>query len=506
MGRYSIIESGGQSIALCKKVIQLSVLMVLISALLCCEKQDSTLTPKIDPLLFKTATELTGLIRRGEITSVNLLNLYLSHIQRYNDDINAVVALDMDVARLRAAEADKALAQGQDWGPLHGLPMTVKDVFEVVRMPATSGDPKLKSYIPERNAIAVQRLIDAGAIIFGKTNVPYHGGDFQSYNKVYGTTNNPWDLSRTPGGSSGGSAAALAAGFTPLELGSDIGGSVRFPAHYTGVFGHKTTFGIVPRYGHIPPMPGQVRRHQMPKIPLFVIGPLARSAEDLELALEVLTTSGKAEEGGNRPKLLPPQQQRFSDYRVAVWFTDSSPAAEIDAEVLKTLQKTVEKLRGAGLEIDEKARPDFDLWESLHLWRNIRDQMMAGELPLYERLVARQKKQQAKWAAFFEHYDVLLAPVSLTVAFPHDHKEPLIYRRLAVNGKKRPYSDNLAWTAMAVVSGLPVTVAPVGLSESGLPVGIQIIGARFEDRTTIAFARGLSELVGGFVAPPGYED
>jgi len=492
--------------ALCKKFLQLSVLMVLISALICCEKHDSKPTRKIDPLLFKTATELTGLIRRGEITSLNLLNLYIEHIQRYNDEINAVVALDIDAARSRAVEADKALAQGQDWGLLHGLPMTVKDVFEVVGMPATSGDPKLKNYIPESNALAVQRLIDAGAIIFGKTNVPYHAHDFQSYNKVYGTTNNPWDLSRTPGGSSGGSAAALAAGFTPLELGSDIGGSVRFPAHCTGVFGHKTTFAIVPRYGHIPPMPGQVRRHQMPMIPLFVIGPLARSAEDLELALEVLTTPGRADKSGKRPELLPPRQQRFSDYRVAVWFTDSSPAAEIDAEVLKTLQKTVEKLRGAGLKVDDKARPDFHLWESIHLWENIRDQLMAGELPLYESLAARQKKQQAKWAAFFKHYDVLLAPVSLTVAFPHDHKEPLIYRRLAVNGKKRPYLDNLAWTAMAIVSGLPATVAPAGLSESGLPVGIQIIGARFEDRTTIAFARGLSELVGGFVAPPGYED
>ncbi|MGB5749730.1 MAG: amidase family protein [Desulfobacterales bacterium] len=492
--------------ALCKKIIQLSVLMVLISALICCEKHDSKSAPKIDPLLFKTATELTGLIRRGEITSLNLLNLYLDHIQRYNGEINAVVALDMDAARLRAAEANKALAQGQDWGPLHGLPMTVKDVFEVVGMPATSGDPKLKSYIPERNAIAVQRLIDAGAIIFGKTNVPFHGFDFQSYNKVYGTTNNPWDLSRTPGGSSGGSAAALAAGFTPLELGSDLGGSVRFPAHYTGVFGHKTTFGIIPRYGHVPPMPGQVRPHQMPMIPLFVVGPLARSADDLELALDVLTTPGSTDKSGERPKLLPQRRQKFSDYRVAVWFTDSSPAAEIDAEVLKILQKTVVKLRGAGLEIDDKARPDFHLWESLHLRENIRDQMMAEELPLNESLVAKQKKQQAKWAAFFEHYDVLLAPVSLTVAFPHDHKEPLIYRRLAVNRKKRPYLDNLAWTAMATVSGLPATVAPVGLSESGLPVGIQIIGARFEDRTTIAFARGLSELVGGFVAPPGYED
>jgi len=244
----------------------------------------------------------------------------------------------------------------------------------------------------------------------------------------------------------------------------------------------------------------------MPVVPLFVVGPLARSADDLEMALDVLTTPGSINKSGNRPKLLTPRRRKFSDYRVAVWFTDSSPAAEIDSEVLITLQKAVEKLRGAGLGIDEKARPDFELWESIHLWENIRNQLMAGELPLYENLAAEQKKQQAIWAAFFKSYDVLLAPVSLTVAFPHDHKEPLIYRRLKVNGKNRSYADNLAWTAMAIVSGLPATVAPVGLSESGLPVGIQIIGARLEDRTTIAFARGMSEIVGGFVAPPGYKD
>ncbi|MEJ2448714.1 MAG: amidase family protein, partial [Anaerolineales bacterium] len=219
----------------------------------------------------KSATELASEIRSGEITSLDLLNLYLNRIERYNNEINAVVALDIAAARARAAEADKALAQGKIWGPLHGLPMTVKDVFEVVGMPATSGDPTLKDYIPTRNAIAVQRLIDAGAIIFGKTNVPFHALDIQTYNEIYGTTNNPWDLSRTPGGSSGGSAAALAAGFTSLELGSDIGGSLRNPAHYTGVFGHKPTFGVVPRYGHIPPMPGRVPQHVMPGIPLFVV-------------------------------------------------------------------------------------------------------------------------------------------------------------------------------------------------------------------------------------------
>ncbi len=491
---------------LIKKVLQLGIITILISTLVCCGKYFVKPAQDIEPAHFKSATELTSLIRRGEIKSLDLLNRYLDRIQRYNNDINAVVALDITAARARAAEADQALAQGQDWGPLHGLPMTVKDVFEVVGMPATSGDPVLKDYIPTRNAIAVQRLIDAGAIVFGKTNVPYHAMDFQSYNEIYGTTNNPWDLSRTPGGSSGGSAAALAAGFTSLELGSDIAGSVRFPAHYTGVFGHKTTFGIVPRYGHIPPMPGRVDPNVMPAIPLFVVGPLARSADDLELALGVLTTPGSVAENHNKPELLPPRRQKFKDYRVAAWFTDSDPAAEIDADVLATLKNTVEKLRGAGLDIDEEARPGIDLSKDRQIWLEIYNQMMAGALPLDEMLVERQKKQQAMWAEFFERYDVLLAPVSPTVAFPHDHTGTLLTRNFEVNGQKKPMLHNMVWTYMAVVSGLPATVAPVGLSDSGLPVGIQIIGARFEDRTTIAFARGLSELMGGFAAPPGYEN
>jgi amidase len=489
-----------------KKFLQLSVIFIFIGVLLCCGKSSVQIAHETQPDHFSSAEEMVNAIRQGQITSVELLNLHLDRIQHYNDDINAVVALDVDVARKRAAEADKAIAEGQDWGPLHGLPMTVKDVFEVVGMPATSGDPKLKDYIPNRNAIAVQRLIDAGAIIFGKTNVPFHASDVQTYNEIYGTTNNPWDLSRTPGGSSGGSAAALAAGFTPLELGSDIGGSLRNPAHYTGVFGHKPTFGVVPRYGHIPPMPGRVPPHVMPAIPLFVVGPLARSADDLELALEVLSTPNSMDDSANRPELLPPRKRQFKDYRVAVWFTDSYPPAEIDADVLATLKMTVEKLRDAGLDIYEETRPDIDLLIDGSLWYEIYSQMRAGALPLGEVLVERQKKQQKMWAEFFERYDVLLAPISPTVAFPHDHKRTLLSRTLEINGQEKPMLNYLTWASMAVVSGLPATVAPVGLSDSGLPVGIQIIGAKFEDRTTIAFARGLSALIGGFVAPPGYED
>ena len=493
---------------LIKKGIQLSVSIYLICSLICCEQQDyrSRSIQKIDPLLFKSATELTGAIRRGEILALDLLDLYLNSIELNNDIINAVVALDVDVARARAVEADKSLAQGKTWGPLHGLPMTVKEAFEVVGMPASAGDPELKNHMPDHNAIAVQRLINAGAIIFGKTNVPYRCLDFQSFNKIYGTTNNPWDLTTTPGGSSGGSAAALSAGFTALELGSDLGGSIRIPAHYSGVFGHKPTFGIIPRYGHIAPIPDEISPELMPSIPLGVVGPLARSAEDLELSLLVLTTPGRSDASDRGPNLLPPRKERFKDYRVAVWFTDSSPAAEIDADVLNLLQKTVKKLRVTGLKVDEKARPDLQLWEAIHLRDEIRDEIMAGMLPLNNRLVLRQKEQQSKWVAFFNKYDILLTPVAPTVAFPHNPKEPLTTRRLNINRKKKPYLDNLAWISIATVSGMPATVVPVGLSESGLPVGIQIIGSILEDRTTIAFAKGLSELVGGFKTPPGFID
>jgi len=488
-----------------KALLKLSIIAILISALLGCGRYFYKPAPEIESLRFESATELTQAIRSGEISSVDLLNYYLYRIRRYNDDVNAVVALDVKAARARAQEADKALARGENWGPLHGLPMTVKDVYAVVGMPATSGDPTFKNYIPKRNAIAVQRLIAAGAIVFGKTNVPYHGADIQSYNAIYGTTNNPWDLTRTPGGSSGGAAAALAAGFTPLDLGSDIGGSVRIPAHYTGVFGHKTTFGIVPRYGHIPPLPGLVPEGFMPMIPLFVAGPLARSADDLALALDVLTTPGQGEASADKPKLLPPRRNQFKDYRVAVWLTDPDPAAEIDAEVSAALQKMVEKLRSAGLVVEE-AHPDIPLSVSNALWMEIYNKMMAGALPLPQELVARQKNQQARWAAFFKRYDVLLAPVTPTVAFPHDQEGTLMTRSMVVNGQAKPMIDSLSWTLMAVVSGLPATVAPVGLSDSGLPIGVQIMGDRFEDRTTIDFARGLSELCGGFTPPPGYEE
>ena len=486
-------------------ILQRCATIILIGFVLSCGKVSAQTTRVVDPVYYKSAVELTSAIQRGEITSSELLAIYLQRIERYNGAVNAVVTMDVDAARARAAQADQALARGQVWGPLHGLPMTVKEVFEVVGMPTTAGDSKFKNHMVERNAIAVQHLIDAGAIVFGKTNTSFHARDFQTFNEVYGTTNNPWDLARTPGGSSGGSATALAMGFTPLELGSDLAASLRIPASYTGVYGHKPTFGIVPRYGHIIPIPGIVVTPDMVRSrPLSVTGPMARSAEDLELAMEILITPGKSNEGGDRPELLPPPQKPLRDYRIAVWFTDPCPQAEIDEEVLSVLLKTVNKLREAGVQVNEKARPGIDLEENRQLFLDIVVQMNYGPLP--GELTVRQNKMQAKWAAFFESYDVLLAPVTPTVAFQHIQTQPMYNRTLVINGKNRRYMENLTWTLMAVVSGLPATAAPVGLSDSGLPVGIQIIGARLDDRKTLAFAKSLSKLVGGFRPPPSYTD
>jgi len=485
--------------------LRLCAAIILIGVFFGCGILPPQTARRLDPDCYKSAVELTRAIRQGEMTSSELLDLYLARIKRYNGAVNAVVAMDVDKARARAAQADKALARGEIWGPLHGLPMTVKDAYEVVGMPATAGDLEFKNHMPEHNAIAVQRLIDAGAIVFGKTNMPFHAKDLQTFNKVYGTTNNPWDLTRTPGGSSGGSATALAMGFTPLELGSDIAGSLRIPAHFTGVYAHKPTFGIIPRYGHFPPLPGRVTPASMRLRPLFVAGPMARSADDLKLAMDILTRPGKSDKDGSRPALLPGPKKPLQDYRVAVWFTDPYSEAEVDAQVMPVLLKAVDKLRKAGVPVDETARPGIDLKENLLLFLDIYYQM--AKLPLPGELVSRQKKMQAQWEKFFENYDVLLAPVTPTMAFPHDQTQPKEARELMINGKHRSYmASNFAWTLMAVVSGLPATAAPVGLSDSGLPVGIQIIGASLEDRKTIAFAKSLSKLVGGFVAPPAYRN
>ncbi|MDA8137883.1 MAG: amidase family protein [Desulfobacteraceae bacterium] len=483
-----------------KRVAGFLGLLLVVGSFTACGKDAVKAPQETTPLYYQTAVELTQAIQEKKVTSLELLNIYIDRIQRYNGPINAVVAMDIQGARARAMEADKALARGEIWGPLHGLPMTVKDIFAAVGMPATSGDPKLKDYMPPQNADAVQRLVDAGAIILGKTNLPFHGLDFQSFNEVYGTTNNPWDLKRTPGGSSGGSAAALAAGFTPLELGSDLGGSIRTPSHFCGTFGHKPTWGLVSLQGHIPPMPPGLPRAMAKRIPLMTAGPMARSAEDLELAFEVLVDPEESH------RLLPVRHKKISDYRVAVWLSDPYSYAEIDKDMMEVLLQTAQKLKSAGLAVDLEARPDINFEKIAGgLYYKMTGLLVARKTVFPKELVEEQEKLKAAMAAFFQKYDVLLAPVTATAALAHDHTGDMYHRNITVNGKEKRALNYATWPCIAVAAELPATVAPVGLTPQGLPIGIQIIGARDEDRTTIDFARGLSKIVGGFRIPPGYE-
>ena len=480
---------------------------------------------------FKSATELAAGIRDRETSSRELLEHFLSRIERFNPRLNAVVTLDVERARDRAYRADAALARGELWGPLHGVPITIKDTIETAGLRTTAGFQPLADYVPAANAPSVQRLTDAGAVVFGKTNTPTLAADWQTFNPIFGTTNNPWDTSRTPGGSSGGSAAAIAAGLSGLELGSDIGGSIRVPSHWNGVYGHKPTYGIVPARGHVPAMPGALSEYD-----LSVLGPIARSAADLDLALGLLAGPLADRAVAWRFALPEPRHELLHDFRVAAWLDDAEFA--VDPEVRRALEDTVRALRGAGVRVDERTRPGFTLREALDTYlRLLWPVMMSGSPPeVFDSLLhvaattpaddtsfpvlmaryatlrhrdwiaANEAREQlrAKIAAFFQDYDVLLMPVNQVPAIPHDPSEPLPARRFVIGGAEHEYSELFPWIAIATVTLAPATAAPIGRTRANLPVGLQIVGPYLEDRTPIAFARALAEITPGFEPPPGF--
>jgi amidase len=302
-------------------------------------------------LAFRSAVELAAEIRAKRIGCRELLEHYLTRVERFNPGLNAIVVTQLDTARTRADAADAALAKDELWGPLHGVPMTVKESYDVAGLPTTWGLPALKDTKASGNALAVDRMLGAGAVIFGKTNVPVLLADGQAYNEIYGSTSNPWDLSRTPGGSSGGAAAALAAGLTGLEMGSDIASSVRNPAHFSGVYAHKPTWGICPPRGHA--LGGAVTPTD-----ISVIGPLARSSRDLALALSIMAGPDDIDGAGWRLELPPPRKKRFADYRVAVMLSD--PVSEVDQSVQDQIQNLADFLAKAGATVDDRARPAID--------------------------------------------------------------------------------------------------------------------------------------------------
>jgi amidase len=479
-------------------------------------------------LAFASAGALAGKIRAKEISSRELTDLYVERIEAYDGDINAVVVRDFEGARRAADEADAALARGEVLGPLHGVPMTIKEAYDIEGLPTTWGIPAFAKNIASADAESVRRFKAAGAHFLGKTNVPIQLADFQSYNEIYGTTNNPWNLKRIPGGSSGGSAAALAAGMTALEAGSDIGGSIRNPAHFCGVYGHKPTWNIVPQRGHA--LPGMLASPD-----IAVVGPLARSAEDLALALDLVSGPDELVEAGWKLELPAPRHKKLADFRVALWADDER--APVSAEISARVQAVGDSLAKLGATVSDSARPAFDPSTSHDVYQSMLQGAMSAGIPDAEfsslqghaaaieagdtsanaqmlramvqthRDWVRQNNQRAglrmAWQEFFQDWDLVLCPQSPTVAFPHDHA-PQAARTLDVDGAPQPYFQQVFWAGLVTVAYLPSTVFPTGVSSAGLPIGLQAVGGEYQDRTCIEFSRLMSEEFGGFVPPPGY--
>ena len=483
----------------------------------------------MDDRAFASATELSTEIGDRRVGCVELLDFYLARAKRHNPALNAIVVWQVERARERAQAADAALARGERWGPLHGIPMTVKESFNVVGLPTTFGNPLWKDNVAAENAFLIDRLLQAGAVVFGKTNVPFMLADAQSYNEIYGTTNNPWDPTRSPGGSSGGEAATLAAGLSTLGAGSDIAGSLRNPAHYSGVYGHKPTWGLISTRGHAPP-------GIMTPTDISVVGPMARSAEGLNLALRALAAPDQLQRAAWRIELPPPRHRRLRDFRVAVWA--SSPLCRIDTSVSDVFDRAINAIQRAGAVVDDTARPGIEDEAHHRLFMLllraatasrmrdedfVRQQEIAATLTeddmsdraavargatLMHRAWGTANETRTKlryiWHDFLERFDVLLTPVAATAAFPHSHNPNRDERTVIVNGKAVPYAEQMFFAGLASLSYLPATAAPIGLTRDGLPAGLQIIGSEGEDLTTIEFARLLAAEIGGFVPPPAY--
>ncbi|MGH7023763.1 MAG: amidase family protein [Caulobacteraceae bacterium] len=447
----------------------------------------------IESYATSTATELVAALAARQVSAVELARAAIDRIERVDPPINAVVVRDFERALAAAKSADDALARGER-APLLGLPMTVKEAHNVAGLPTTWGSEAFKDWIAPKDSVGVARLKAAGAIILGKTNVPPFLSDWQSANPVYGRTNHPIDHALTPGGSSGGGAAALAAGMVPLEFGSDIGGSIRVPAAFCGVFGHKPSHDLIPQRGHAPPgLEGA-------GVELGVVGPLARSVADLELALDVLAGPDDDEAVAYRLELPAPRHARLGDYRILI--IDNHPSAALDSEIHAALGVAAQRAEKAGARVARQSDLLPDLAAAFAAYAAILMPIVTRGAPPQPDLASShdwlrsldvQWAFRRQWAALFREFDVVLTPAFGVVAFPHQDG-PFEARTHVIDGQVTPYRNQVAWPAIATLPNLPATSAPIGATRSGLPIGMQIIGPYLEDRTPLAFARLFGEL------------
>ncbi len=477
-------------------------------------------------LEFASALDAAEAIRKKQISSFELTEQTYQRIDEFNPQLNVFAYQLREDALARAKQADEVQARGKSLGVLHGVPIHVKESFAVAGHPCTWGISALKNSRAPVDSEVVKRLRDSGAVLIGATNVPVNLGDWQSYNEIYGTTNNPRDVKRTPGGSSGGSASALAAGIGYLSVGSDIGGSIRVPAHFCGIYGHKPTLDLVSLQGHSPG--GQPEDPGFSTL-LAVGGPLARSPEDLLAALRFLGGPADYTAKAWKWQLPPARHETLREFRVGYVLDD--PYCPVTPETKAVLENTIRQLEKAGatlkqgwpagVKIDELNRNyTFNLLafmfsvEPREQQEAERKESAASGKDIPPGLASfadwqqqnfRRLRYRAQWQSYFDEVDVFLSPVAFTTAFAHDHSEPMDKRKIRTANGPRDYFDMLSWIAHATLTGCPATVAPVGSGEGGLPIGLQIMGPYWEDATPIVFAKLLAQVVGGFVAPPDYQ-
>lgn len=489
-------------------------------------------------LTFAPAHQLARMIRDREVSASEVLDAYLTQIAKQNSKLNAICTLDEDNARTRAKLADEALAKGENWGALHGVPITIKDIFETAGLRTTAGYIPLKNYVPQQDATAVARLRSAGAIIMGKTNMAELAADYQSTNSLFPRVNNPWHLDYTPGGSSGGSAAAIAAGLSPLDLGNDFGGSVRQPAHFCGVYGLKPTDRRISTAGQIPEVPGMplcIRQ-------MMTVGCFARSIEDIRLCFSLIAGADL-----RRPDVPPipldrPSQKPLQHLKIA--WSEEWAEVPVTAEIRGAMTAIAQTLSGAGVQVEPWLPKDFELGKIFNLYGRIAAYLnvyaqpvdrynLRRSLELIFRTATQGDKQLRKLGNFssflpellnpslkgyfealterdrfiadmdeaLEPWDVWLCPVAATSAFTH---RPA-WSAVDVDGRSYPHGvANGMYTMPFNLSGHPAVVIPIGKTQNGLPIGMQIVGKRWCEMELLAIAESLDKVVGGWQNPPGY--
>ncbi len=505
------------------------------------KKVSSSKTPRVtfDPD-FGTAVQAIKAIRAGAISSRELTRHIFKRIRKYNEKINAFVTLNEEKAMQRARKADEAQAAGKPWGPLHGLPILIKDQYRTAGLRTTCGFPHLADYVPGENAVAVQRLLDAGAIIVGKTNTPIGGGDIQTYNKVAGTTNNPWDPTKTSGGSTGGGAAALAAGLGFLELGGDLAGSIRTPSNFCGVCGHKSTLNLVPLQGSVPPLPGKVdvSFNLAGLTDLTVAGPLARSVADLKLELGIIAGPAPEDAISLRWAMPKPRKQKLKDYKIG--YVTDDPFCPVDPDIRAIVSQTVDILRREGVKVSEGWPEGIALADVFNAYFKLLTAYLSPSPIFTESVLERIKSRfdepygdyerkrfegltmshkdwyylsafrhisRLAWQTYFKQYDAFIMPANCVAAFPHNTHDSNMYGRVIESpDHPRYYGEAFKWISVATLAGCPVTVIPAGKTKTHLPVGIQIMAPYMEDGTSLDLAMKIESILGGFTPPPGFKE